>query len=109
MELGIYEVEMRIWVLKFDSFSTENFVGVGIVIMLLKGIKTARSFNLAFKCTNNQADYKASVIGLEILLELGAQDVHIIRDSQLVLWQLTWEYKCNNLLLAPYYITSTQL
>ena len=49
------------------------------------------------------------MIGLVILMELGAQEVHIIGDSQLVLWQLTWEYKCNSLLLAPYYTASTQL
>ena len=49
------------------------------------------------------------MIGLEILLELGAQEVHIIGDSQLVLRQLTGEYKCNNLLLAPYYTACTQL
>ena len=42
-------------------------------------------------------------------MELGAQEVHIIRDSQLVLQQLIGEYKCNNLLLAPYYTASTQL
>ena len=42
-------------------------------------------------------------------MELGAQEVHIIRDSQLVLQQLTREYKCNSLLLAPYYTASTQL
>ena len=46
------------------------------------------------------------MIGLEILLELGAQ---IIGDSQLVLRQLTGEYKCNSLLVAPYYTASTQL
>ena len=49
------------------------------------------------------------MIGLDILLELGAKEVHIIRDSQLVLQQLTREYKCNNLLLAPYYTAFTQL
>ena len=37
------------------------------------------------------------------------QEVHIIGDSQLVLRQLTEEYKFNSLLLAPYYIVSTQL
>ena len=42
-------------------------------------------------------------------MELGAQGVHIIGDSQLVLQQQTGEYICNNLLLAPYYTTSTQL
>ena len=49
------------------------------------------------------------MINLEILMELGAQEVHIIGDSQLVLRQLAWEYKCNSLLLAPYYTASTQL
>ena len=49
------------------------------------------------------------MISLEILLELGAQEVHIIGDSQLVLRQLMAEYKCNSLLLAPYYTAYIQL
>ena len=49
------------------------------------------------------------MIGLEILIEFGAQEVHIIGDSQLVLRQLTGEYKCNSLSLAPHYTASTQL
>ena len=102
-----YEVEKWPWILKFDGSTTEKSVGVGIVIISPKGIKTTISFNLAFKCTNNQAEYEALVIDLEILMELGAQEVHIIGDFQLVLRQLTWEYKCNSLLLAPYYTTST--
>ena len=81
VELEIYEIERRPWILKFEDFSTKKSVGVGIVIILLKGIKTTLSFNLAFKCTNNQVEYEALVIGLEILMELGAQEVHIIGDS----------------------------
>ena len=56
-----------------------------MVIMSLKRIKSTLSFNLAFKCTNNQVEYEALVIDLEILMELGAQEVHIIGDSKLVL------------------------
>ena len=70
MELGIYQVERHPWVLKFDSYSTKKSVGAGIVIILPKGIRTTLSFNLAFKCTNNQAEYEALVIGLEILLKI---------------------------------------
>ena len=109
VELGIYEVEMRPWVFKFDGSSTEKSAGAGIVIMSPKGIKATLYFNLAFKCTNNQAEYEALVIDLEILMELGVQEVHIIRDSQLVFRQLTREYKCNILFMAPYYTASTQL
>ena len=70
VKLRIYEVERQPLVLKFDGSSTKNSAGAGIVIISPKGIKTTLSFNLTFKCTNNQAEYKALVIGLEILLEL---------------------------------------
>ena len=84
VRLGIYEVEKRPWVLKFDGFSMENSTGVGIVIILPKGIKTTLSFNLTFKCINNQVEYEALVIDLEILLELGAQDP--LKCNSLFLW-----------------------
>ena len=61
MELRTYEVERRPWVLKFDGSSTKNFAKAGVVIISPKGIKTTLSFNLAFKCTNNQAEYEALV------------------------------------------------
>ena len=109
MQLGIYEAKNEPWILKFDGLSTENSDGAGIVIIPPRGVKTALSFNMAFECTNNQVEYEALVIGLEILLELGTKYVRLIRNSQLVLWQLTWEYKCNSLLLAPYFTTTIQL
>ena len=49
VELWIYEVERRPWVLKFDGFNIENSAGAGTVIFSLKKIKTTQSFNLAFK------------------------------------------------------------
>ena len=76
---------------------------------LTKRVKTTLSFNLAFGCTNNQAECEALVIGLEILLDLGAKEVQVIGYSQLALWQLTGEYKCNNLLLAPNLTAAIQL
>ena len=69
--LKIY-MSLRPWNLKFDGSSTKKSARVGIVIISSKGINTTLSFNLAFKCTNNQAKYEALVIGLEILMELGA-------------------------------------
>ena len=79
------------------------------MIISLRVVKTTLSFNLSFECTNNQAKYEALVIGLEILLEVRAKDVRVIGDSQLVLRQLTWKYKCNSLLLARYFTVVIQL
>ncbi|XP_073064109.1 uncharacterized protein [Primulina eburnea] len=91
------------WTLKFDGSSTEKASGVGVVITFPTGIKTIFSFNLDFSCTNNQAEYEALVIGLEILRDLGARDVLIIGDSQLALKQMSGEYKYSSLALAPYF------
>ena len=109
MELGIYGVDKEPWILKFDGSSIENLVGVGIVTISPRGVNTTLSFNLAFECTNNQAEYEALAIGLDLLLDLEAKDVRVIGDSQLVLRQLTGEYKCNGLLLAPYFTAAIQL
>ena len=84
VELGIYGVEKESWILKFDGSSTKNPIA-GIVIISPSEVKTTLSFNMAFRCTNNQVEYESLVIGLEILLELGEKDIRVIGDSQLVL------------------------
>ncbi|XP_061999025.1 uncharacterized protein LOC133716331 [Rosa rugosa] len=53
-------------------------------------------------CTNNQAEYEALIIGLEVLLELGVRDVQIRGDSLLVINQLQEKYRCVSCLLVPY-------
>ncbi|KAM5554611.1 hypothetical protein ABKV19_022821, partial [Rosa sericea] len=57
---------------------------------------------LEFKCTNNQAEYEALIIGLEVLLELGVRDVQVRGDSLLVINQLQEKYRCVSCLLVPY-------
>ncbi|XP_075500010.1 uncharacterized protein LOC142538587 [Primulina tabacum] len=74
-----------------------------------RGVKIALSFNLDFPCTNNQAEYVALVIRLEILKDLGAKELLISGDSQLVLKQLSGEFKCTSLSLAPYFTAASQL
>ncbi|XP_073019371.1 uncharacterized protein [Primulina eburnea] len=55
-------------------------------------------------------EYEALVIGLEILKDLGAREFLLITwDSQLVLKQLSAEFKCTSLSLAPYYTAASQI
>lgn len=90
-ELPVYQVDPQPWVFHFDGSSTESSAGAGVVRISPLGTKTVLSLNLDFTCTNNQAEYEALVIGLEILQELGAKEVVITGDSQLVLKQLSGE------------------
>ncbi|XP_059650636.1 uncharacterized protein LOC132296450 [Cornus florida] len=58
------------WILMFDGSSTADGAGAGIVIISPAGRKASFSFFLDFKCSNNQAEYEALIIGLEILIEM---------------------------------------
>ncbi|XP_059630454.1 uncharacterized protein LOC132273511 [Cornus florida] len=97
------------WTLMFDRSSTRDGGGAGIVIISPKGRKTTFSFFLDFKCIKNQAEYEALIIGLEILLELKVDKVQIIGDSNLILSQLSEEYRYLNWHLRPFHSLALEL
>ena len=43
--------------------------------------------------TNNYAEYRGLIAGISKVLELGADDVEFVMDSQLVIRQMTGQYK----------------
>lgn len=54
--------------------------------------------------TNNQAEYKAVILGLTRAVELGASGVTVIADSELLVRQATGEYKVKNPGLAQRFL-----
>ena len=56
------------------------------------------------EATNNVAEYRAVLLGLELAAELGADDVEIVNDSELVAKQISGEYKVKNKGLQPLYL-----
>jgi len=54
--------------------------------------------------TNNQAEYKALIRGLEKALELGATEINCFLDSELIVKQISREYKVKNQELAPLFL-----
>ncbi|XP_059626515.1 uncharacterized protein LOC132269364 [Cornus florida] len=97
------------WTLMFDGSTTHDGGGAGIVIISPKGRKSTFSFFVDFKCTNNQAEFEVLIIGLEILLELKVEKVQIIGDSNLILSQLSEEYRCFNWHLRPFHSLALEL
>jgi ribonuclease HI len=51
--------------------------------------------------TNNVAEYRALLLGLEQARELGADDVEVIGDSELIAKQVLGQYKVKNAALKP--------
>ncbi len=48
------------------------------------------------RATNNEAEYRSAIAGLEAALALGARDVELLMDSELVVRQLDARYKVRN-------------
>jgi len=46
--------------------------------------------------TNNQAEYRGALFWVRRAIELGATEIELLMDSELVIKQLKWEYKTKN-------------
>ncbi len=61
------------------------------------------------QATNNQAEYRAIIAALENAISLGANQVDIHSDSELVVRQINGRYRVKNATLRPLYQQVKQL
>ena len=55
------------------------------------------------EATNNVAEYRAVLLGAALALELGATEVDLINDSELIAHQLNGKYKVKHVDMKPLY------
>ena len=55
------------------------------------------------RATNNQAEYQALIAALSEAAKLGAAEVGVLLDSELVVKQVTGKYRVKNAALKPLY------
>lgn len=83
------------------SFNNPGPSGAGGVI-LDSNQKEIESYSIPLGfATNNEAEYKALIIGLEKVLKFNPCKVDVFLDSQLLVFQLTGKYKIKNKRLKP--------
>ena len=61
------------------------------------------------RATNNQAEYRAVIAALERAIELGAKEVHLNSDSELIVKQVNGRYRVKNRGLKPLHQEVQQL
>ncbi|KAM2366278.1 hypothetical protein ACFX1X_004986 [Malus domestica] len=109
VEIGMVDKRDNYWTMYFDGLSTSSSAGVEIVIQSPNHDRWYFSLKLDFECTNNQAEYEALVIGLDILHDLRATRVLILDDSELVINQLNGSFRYMSCTLAPYHMVASYL
>jgi ribonuclease HI len=60
------------------------------------------------RATNNEAEYRALLLGIERALALGATEVELIGDSELIAKQVTGEYRVKKAELKPFHREALQ-
>jgi len=76
---------------------------IGVTLQDEAGHTLARISRRLGRTTNNQAEYRAVIAGLEQAIALGASGVVVKSDSELVVKQLNGKYKVKNAALRPLY------
>jgi ribonuclease HI len=82
------------WKLFFDSSACREGQGVGVVLVSARGAIFEQSVHLEYFCTNNQAEYEAILLGLQILSSMGVKHVEAFGDSLLVVQQVVGVLQC---------------
>lgn len=75
--------------------------GAGAVLLTDRGDELATCSTYLGCCTNNVAEYKALIIGLDKALLKGCTDLAIFLDSELIVRQIQGSYKVKNETLLP--------
>jgi len=95
-------VEVIPWKVFVDGASSALGVGVGIIVITLKGIRLEHSFRLGFKASNNEAEYEALLTGLRVVSDLGAKEVEVYSDFQLVVNQVQGSFEAKDPRMVEY-------
>jgi ribonuclease HI len=80
-----------------------GLAGAGAVLVLPSGEVVERLGRFLGRQTNNHAEYVGAILGLERAQALGAEEVELIADSQLLIRQLGGQYKVRSPTLRPLY------
>lgn len=104
-------IENETLTLEFDGGSRGNPgpAAAGVVVRAEDGTPLVTVGKFLGRGTNNFAEYNGLILAMQKALELGARKVIIRGDSELIIRQMTGQYRVKNAGLKPLYDEAQQL
>jgi ribonuclease HI len=91
------------WSMDFDGVVSKEGVGAGVWLHNhISKYSENHSYKLNFQCTNNIAEYEALMLGLKLLKKVGAKQIMVRGDSELIIKQIKGEYATKHPRLRAY-------
>ena len=69
---------------------------MGLVLVLLEKIIIEKSLRLGFSATNNEAEYEALLMGMNMVQKMGGKVVEVFSDSRLIVGQVKGELEAQD-------------
>ena len=79
-----------------DGVSSALGAEAGIVVITTEGIKLQHSFRLGYKASNNEVKYEALLAKFRVVSNLGAKEMEVYSDSQLVVNQVQGSFEAKD-------------
>jgi len=79
-----------------DGAANQKWSGIRIVMISLDGITLEKSLRLGFSTKNNEAEYKALLVGLIAMQTLRGKTIRAYCDSRLVAGQVRGDFEAKD-------------
>lgn len=83
--------------------NSDQSSGIGIVFVNQDNGVIMNSLTLTERCSNNETEYEALIVSLELVLEILIDDLTVYGDSELVIRQMNSLYYVKKPSLTPYF------
>ena len=90
------------WKVYVDGAANQRGSGVELILISPKRITIEKSLKLGFSATNNEAEYKAILEGMSMVLKLDEKAVNRFSDSRLVVGQVYGELEARDERMQEY-------
>ncbi|XP_070017580.1 uncharacterized protein [Nicotiana sylvestris] len=104
-EINTIEVvseDAHAWKMFFDGAINAKGVGIGAILILPASQHYSATARLRFFCTNNTAEYEACIMGMNMAVDQGVEDLLIMGDSDLIIRQAQGKWETRDIKLIPY-------
>nr|XP_023885193.1 uncharacterized protein LOC111997345 [Quercus suber] len=84
------------WEVYVDGAANQRGSGIGLVLISPEKIIIKKSLRLDFSATNNEAEYKALLMGMAMVRRVGGKSMKLFSDSRLVVGQVQGEFEAKD-------------
>ena len=84
------------WEVYVDGASNQKGSGIRLVLISPEKVIIEKSLRLDFSVTNNEAEYKAMLIGMAMVQRMGGKSIKVFSDSRLIVGQAKGEFEAKD-------------